>query len=80
MEAGASEAQVAAMRAVGISVADLSGLHLASSSAGAITVDIDAAGNGWFIEPTIFTDVAPQMRLEAADLILRRRKRSRPVD
>jgi len=50
--AGASEEQIAAMRAVSVSVSDLGGLTLGSSTAGTIVVDDDAAGWRWFIDPT----------------------------
>ncbi|HEX8626499.1 MAG TPA: SdrD B-like domain-containing protein, partial [Allosphingosinicella sp.] len=52
IEAGATEAQVAAMRAVDVNVADLAGLTLGASDAGTITLDSDAAGWRWFIDST----------------------------
>jgi hypothetical protein len=50
--AGASEAQVAAMRAVSVSVSDLAGLTLGESNAGTIVLDSNAAGWSWFVDPT----------------------------
>jgi hypothetical protein len=50
--AGATDDQIAAMRAVSISVADLAGMMLGKSDAGTITLDSDAAGWRWFIDST----------------------------
>ncbi|KJC39075.1 hypothetical protein UP09_24605 [Bradyrhizobium sp. LTSP885] len=50
--AGASAAQIAALQAVTFSVADLSGQILGQEGSGHITVDTDAAGQGWFVDPT----------------------------
>jgi VCBS repeat-containing protein len=51
-DAGASEAQIAAMRAVKLSVADLYGGFLGQTTADGIVIDSDAAGYGWFIDAT----------------------------
>jgi VCBS repeat-containing protein len=50
--AGASAAQLAALHAVTFAVADLSGVTIGEESTGHITIDIDAAGHGWFVDPT----------------------------
>ncbi|MCC8968300.1 hypothetical protein H8A95_39910, partial [Bradyrhizobium sp. Pear76] len=50
--AGASSAQLALLHAVSFSVADLAGQIVGQESAGHITIDTDAAGHGWFIDPT----------------------------
>jgi hypothetical protein len=50
--AGATEEQVAAMRAVNVSVSDLGGLTLGESGVGTITLDSDAAGWRWFVDAT----------------------------
>lgn len=50
--AGASEAHLAAMRAVSFMVEDLGGLALGQSQPGTITLDDDGAGWRWFIDPT----------------------------
>jgi hypothetical protein len=50
--AGASAAQLAALLGITFSVADLSGNTLGQESSGHITIDADAAGHGWFIDPT----------------------------
>ena len=50
--AGASDEQIAAMRAVKVSVSDMGGLLLGESGAGTITIDSDAAGWRWFIDST----------------------------
>ncbi|MGF6310581.1 hypothetical protein ABIB82_004666 [Bradyrhizobium sp. i1.8.4] len=50
--AGISATQLAALEAVTFSVADLAGQVIGLESAGHITIDSDAAGHGWFIDPT----------------------------
>jgi VCBS repeat-containing protein len=52
IDAGASEAQIAAMRAIELSVADLYGGFLGQTTADGIVIDSDAAGYGWFIDAT----------------------------
>ena len=56
IDAGASDAQIAAMRAVELGVADLFGGFLGQTNAGVITIDIDAAGIGWFIDATPYAN------------------------
>jgi hypothetical protein len=51
-DAGASAEQVAAMRAVKVTVSDMSGIYIGSSNAGEIRVDTDGAGYGWFVDAT----------------------------
>jgi hypothetical protein len=50
--AGASAAQLAALHATIFSVADLSGNAIGEQSMGQIVVDTNAAGHGWFVDPT----------------------------
>lgn len=50
--AGASAAQLAALAAITFSVADLAGDAVGEHTAGRIVIDPDAAGHGWFIDPT----------------------------
>jgi hypothetical protein len=51
--AGASASQLAAMHATTFSVADLSANTIGQEGAPAhITIDTDAAGHGWFVDPT----------------------------
>jgi len=50
--AGASAAQLAALSAITFSVADLAGHVIGDHSAGHIVIDTDAAGHGWFVDPT----------------------------
>jgi hypothetical protein len=50
--AGATDAQLAAMRATQVSVSDLGGLTLGESNAGTIVVDDNAAGWRWFVDTT----------------------------
>ncbi|HEX8466469.1 MAG TPA: Ig-like domain-containing protein, partial [Allosphingosinicella sp.] len=68
--AGATDAQVAAMRAVDVSVSDLAGLTLGQSDAGTIVLDSDAAGWRWFVDSTPGDDSeysGSGSRLTAAD-------------
>ncbi|MCY2993615.1 MAG: hypothetical protein NTY19_37915, partial [Planctomycetota bacterium] len=55
---GLTEAQLAALRAVTYGVTDLPGLELASADAAdhLIVVDQQAAGRGWFLDPTPWED------------------------
>jgi hypothetical protein len=50
--AGASATQLAALHATIVSVGDLSGNIVGEQSTGHITIDKDAAGHGWFVDPT----------------------------
>ena len=50
--AGATPTQLAALAAITFSVADLSGNAIGEHSAGHIVIDTDAAGHGWYIDPT----------------------------
>ncbi|MBR0850054.1 cadherin domain-containing protein, partial [Bradyrhizobium diazoefficiens] len=50
--AGASAAQLAALSAITFSVGDLAGNTIGEEGAGHITIDSDAAGHGWFVDPT----------------------------
>lgn len=51
-EAGVSEADIAGLSQVSITVDDLSGDFLGLATTGGIVLDVNAAGNGWFIDPT----------------------------
>jgi hypothetical protein len=50
--AGASEAQLAALHATIVSVGHLSGAAIGEQAMGQIVIDDDAAGHGWFVDPT----------------------------
>ncbi|MDB5692450.1 MAG: hypothetical protein JWO81_1513, partial [Alphaproteobacteria bacterium] len=50
--AGATPEQVAAMKAVSVTISDITGLEIGDSTPGHIQVDRDAAGYGWFIDKT----------------------------
>ncbi|MES5485986.1 hypothetical protein QMZ05_24805 [Bradyrhizobium sp. INPA03-11B] len=52
VKAGVDSDQLAALHAVTFSVADLAGQIVGLESAGHITIDTDAAGHGWFVDPT----------------------------
>ena len=54
--AGATADEIAAMRGVSFTVEDLAGLVLGSSIAGHVTVDSNAAGFNWFVDPTAGDD------------------------
>ncbi|HEY0150071.1 MAG TPA: Ig-like domain-containing protein [Allosphingosinicella sp.] len=51
-DAGATPGQLAAMRAVSVTVGSLSGLYLGAADSGRIVVDDNAAGYSWFIDST----------------------------
>jgi VCBS repeat-containing protein len=50
--AGASASQLAALHATVFTVEDLAGTTVGEQSPGLITIDVDAAGHGWFVDPT----------------------------
>jgi VCBS repeat-containing protein len=51
--AGASASQLAALKATTFSIADLSGTTLGEESTPShITIDVNADGHGWFVDPT----------------------------
>jgi hypothetical protein len=50
--AGASGAQLAALAALTFSVRDLAGDRVADHTDGHIVLDVNAAGHGWFVDPT----------------------------
>jgi hypothetical protein len=50
--AGISASQLAALVAVTFSVADLSDNVIGTQAPGHVTIDTDAAGHGWFVDPT----------------------------
>ena len=50
--AGASAAQLATLAAMTFTVADLAGNAVGEQSPGHIVIDADAAGHGWFVDPT----------------------------
>ena len=56
--AGASASQIASLYGTSFTVADLTGNALSEiTSPGHVTIDIDAAGQGWFIDPTPFDNL-----------------------
>jgi hypothetical protein len=50
--AGATSEQLAAMLSTTFSVSDIGGDVVGDQTAGHITIDDDAAGHGWFVDPT----------------------------
>jgi hypothetical protein len=50
--AGASASQLAALHAAVVTVADLSDNVVGQEASGHIQIDADAAGHGWFVDPT----------------------------
>ncbi|WP_406699030.1 tandem-95 repeat protein [Singulisphaera sp. Ch08] len=55
-DAGADDARIEALRSVPIRIADLAGDELGFAGADGITIDRDAAGYGWFVDPTPDSD------------------------
>src|SRR5262249_51496331 len=53
---GLTDAQLALLNGVSFSVSNLPGWYLGQARPGAITLDADAAGNGWFVDPTPLED------------------------
>jgi microcystin-dependent protein len=53
---GLSAAQIAYLDSVTFTIADLSGNTLGAAMPGAVTIDVNAAGNGWYIDPTPMND------------------------
>ena len=49
---GIGEDRLAAVRAADVGVADLPGTDLGITAAGVVRIDRDAAGHGWFVDPT----------------------------
>jgi hypothetical protein len=52
--AGLSASQLAVLQSVTLDVVDIPGIELGASTTGHITIDSDAAGKGWFVDPTPF--------------------------
>lgn len=52
IDAGATAAQIEAMRAVEFGIVDMAGIYLGSSTHGVINIDNDGAGQGWFVDST----------------------------
>ncbi|HEX6377298.1 MAG TPA: Ig-like domain-containing protein [Allosphingosinicella sp.] len=52
IDAGATAAQVEAMRAVEFGIVDMAGIYVGTSSTGVINIDSDGAGYGWFVDAT----------------------------
>jgi hypothetical protein len=52
VDAGATAAQIDAMRAVRFDVVDMAGFYVGTSNNGAINIDSDGAGYGWFVDST----------------------------
>ncbi|PSJ38893.1 beta strand repeat-containing protein [Allosphingosinicella deserti] len=70
--AGATDAQLAAMRGVAVSIDTLAGLQLAESGGGTIRIDDNGAGFSWFVDATPGDDAEYQAaggRLSAVDAL-----------
>ena len=52
VDAGATQAQIEAMRAVRFGVVDMAGFYVGTSEHGVINIDVDGAGFGWFVDST----------------------------
>lgn len=55
-QTGLSDGQVELLRSVSFEIADLPGAYLGLAASRRILIDIDAAGYGWFIDPTPLDD------------------------
>ncbi len=58
-------------------ISDLPGLHLGETAGNRVYIDVNAAGNGWFVDPTPAVDEefaasASQQQLVAVDPARRR--------
>ncbi len=53
---GLAQQQISALRSIKFEIADLQGAYLGEADGDLIRVDTDAAGNGWFVDPTPFDD------------------------
>jgi hypothetical protein len=58
------ETDVALLNSVTFDITDLAGLTLGSTSATAVQIDINAAGHGWFVDPTPSDDAEFGMWLD----------------
>jgi hypothetical protein len=68
---GISAAQLAALRDVTFEIADLPGWYLGEATPGHVTLDVNAAGNGWFVDRTPTTDNdVPQGKLNLLTTIM----------
>ena len=56
MAAGLTAAQIALLDSVSFTVENLPGWYLGETSRGHVTLDADAAGNGWFVDATPLDD------------------------
>jgi hypothetical protein len=52
VDAGATTAQIEAMRAVQFGVLDMAGIYVGTSNHGVVNIDVDGAGYGWFVDTT----------------------------
>ncbi len=62
LEAGITDEQLAALQAIDYSIEDLAAGRLGSAEGMTVTIDVDAAGEGWFVDGT------PMLDEEFADL------------
>ena len=70
IESGISDAQIAALASATYQIADLDANLIGAAEGNVITLDIDAAGRGWFVDSTPLADeeFSPNgVTLEAAD-------------
>ena len=82
IDAGATAAQVAAMRAVEFGVVDMAGIYVGTSTDGVIKIDSDGAGFGWFVDSDPGRGQRVRRLRHPADRRRRRRGRgqARPAD
>jgi cyclophilin family peptidyl-prolyl cis-trans isomerase len=71
-KAGLSASSLSVLNNVSVVIADLPGSYLGTADGKTITIDADAAGHGWFVDPTPtadeeFTSSADGQQLQAVD-------------
>ena len=66
--AGLSEEQVALLKSITYDIRDLDGNRLGVANGMGITIDVDAAGRGWFVDETPFADEEFGTSQSATDL------------
>ena len=71
---GSGHERLAALGDIKVTVADLGGATLAYSEGGAITIDSDAAGNGWYVD--LSPEGSEEFRIRLDDKVLGAHSRS----
>ena len=56
-DAGLNESQIELLRSTAVGLADLEGSTIGAADSDSVLIDFDAAGHGWYIDPTPMDDV-----------------------